>query len=200
MDYSQLGSSVHEILQARILEWVAIPFSKGSFTPRDQTQISCTAGRFFTIWATREAWAWVTLSCFIAYLLILKNCTFKKIYCSNSGSWLFFPTWRLLLSIYLFILVICLDWKNMKFSSSSVWLMSLFVFFWCFFYYCFCFNFYDLALCLCNVVVEHLNLVRLYAVCLDSETHLTFRQFSSFPSLYFLLRPVLSSVFLCKFV
>ena len=48
------GSSVQGILQARILEWVAIPFSGGSSWPRDQTQVSCTAGKFFTIWATRE--------------------------------------------------------------------------------------------------------------------------------------------------
>ena len=38
---------VHGILQARILEWVAIPFSKGSSQPRDQTQVSCIAGGFF---------------------------------------------------------------------------------------------------------------------------------------------------------
>ena len=43
------GSSVHGILQARILEWVTIPFSKGSSQPRDQTLISCIAGRFFTV-------------------------------------------------------------------------------------------------------------------------------------------------------
>ena len=43
------------ILQARILEWVAISFSKRSSWPRDRTQVSCTAGRCFTIWATREA-------------------------------------------------------------------------------------------------------------------------------------------------
>ena len=49
------GSSVHRILQARILEWVAIPFSRGSFRPTDITHISRNAGRFFTIWATREA-------------------------------------------------------------------------------------------------------------------------------------------------
>ena len=49
------GSSVHRYLQARILEWVAIPFSRGSSWPRNWTQISCTAGKFFTIWATREA-------------------------------------------------------------------------------------------------------------------------------------------------
>ena len=43
------------ILQARILEWVAFPFSRGSSQPRDWTQVSCIAGRFFTSWATTEA-------------------------------------------------------------------------------------------------------------------------------------------------
>ena len=47
MDYSPPGSSVHGILQARILEWVAIPFSRGSFQPRDRIQVSSIA-----IWAT----------------------------------------------------------------------------------------------------------------------------------------------------
>ena len=49
------GSSVHGILQARIPEGVAIPLFMGSFWPRDQMWVSCIAGRFFTIWATREA-------------------------------------------------------------------------------------------------------------------------------------------------
>ena len=53
--YSLPGSSIHGILQARILEWVAMPSSRGSSQPRDQTQVSCIAGGFFTIWATREA-------------------------------------------------------------------------------------------------------------------------------------------------
>ena len=47
--------SVHGILQARILEWVAVPSSRGSSQPRDQTQVSRIAGGFFTNWATREA-------------------------------------------------------------------------------------------------------------------------------------------------
>ena len=50
MDYT-----VHRILQARILEWVASPFSRGSSQPRAWTQVSCIAGGFFTSWATREA-------------------------------------------------------------------------------------------------------------------------------------------------
>ena len=48
MGCSPPSSSVHGILQARILEWVAIPFSRGSPQPRDRTQVSCIAGRFFT--------------------------------------------------------------------------------------------------------------------------------------------------------
>ena len=47
--------TVHGILQARLLECVAFPFSRGSSQPRNQTQDSCIAGRFFTSWATREA-------------------------------------------------------------------------------------------------------------------------------------------------
>ena len=57
VDCSPPGSSVHEILQARILEWVVISYSQGSSTPRDRTQVSCTAGRFFTIWVTRGVFA-----------------------------------------------------------------------------------------------------------------------------------------------
>ena len=50
MDYTVPG-----IVQARILEWVAFSFSRGSSQPRDQTQVSHIAGGFFTPWATREA-------------------------------------------------------------------------------------------------------------------------------------------------
>ena len=50
MDYT-----AHGILQATILEWVAFPFSRRSFQPRDRTQVSLIAGSFFTSWATREA-------------------------------------------------------------------------------------------------------------------------------------------------
>ena len=61
MDCSLPGSSIHRILQARILEWVAISFSRGSSWPRDRTRVSCIAGRFFTVWATREAYQFLTL-------------------------------------------------------------------------------------------------------------------------------------------
>ena len=52
IDCSPPGSSVHGILQARILEWVVIPFSRGSFQSRDWTWVSPIAGGFFTIWTT----------------------------------------------------------------------------------------------------------------------------------------------------
>ena len=58
MDCSPPGSSVPGILQARILEWAAFPFSTGPSQPRDQTQLSCVAGRFFTIWATSFYGLW----------------------------------------------------------------------------------------------------------------------------------------------
>ena len=56
MDHNLRGSSVHGILQATVLGWVAIPFSRGSSQHRDRTQVFSIAGRFFTIWATWEAW------------------------------------------------------------------------------------------------------------------------------------------------
>ena len=49
MDCSRAGSSVHGVLQARILEWVVIPFSRGSSQHRDRAQVSCIAGGFFTL-------------------------------------------------------------------------------------------------------------------------------------------------------
>ena len=54
MDCSLPGSSVQGILWAQIVEWVAIPSSRGSLQPRDQTLVSCLTGRFFTGYATHE--------------------------------------------------------------------------------------------------------------------------------------------------
>ena len=67
------------ILQARILEWVAMPSSRGSSQPRDRTQFSHTEGRFLTVWITREA-------CFHLYWSINFS-AFNKIY-SNKYLWL----------------------------------------------------------------------------------------------------------------
>ena len=67
-----MGYTVRGILQARILEWVAFPFSRGSSQPRDQTQVSRITGGFFTRWATREA---LPLG---SYLLFLNCATFPE--------------------------------------------------------------------------------------------------------------------------
>ena len=70
MDYSPPGFSVYGILQARILEGVAISSSRGSSQPRDQTQVSCIADRFLILWTTREAMlCW--LSCFYEEVQLL---------------------------------------------------------------------------------------------------------------------------------
>ena len=61
MDCSLPSSSVHGILQARILEWVAMPSSKGYSQPRDWTQLFRIAGSFFTIWVTMETLYWYNI-------------------------------------------------------------------------------------------------------------------------------------------
>ena len=55
MDCSPPGSSIYEIFQATILEWVPMSFSRGFSQPRDRIWVSCIAGRLFTVWATKEA-------------------------------------------------------------------------------------------------------------------------------------------------
>ena len=82
-DCSLPGTSVHGILQARVLEWVAMPSSRGSSQPRDQTQISHIADRFFTIWATREAVTQWTKFLFLQKSSVLKEERSK----SKSSSW-----------------------------------------------------------------------------------------------------------------
>ena len=62
-DCSLPGSSVHGIFQARVLEWFAISFSRGSSQPRDLAQVSCTVSRPFSIWATSESESEVVQSC-----------------------------------------------------------------------------------------------------------------------------------------
>ena len=63
VDCSPPGSPVHGVFQTRILEWVSIPFSSRSSQPRNHTQVSCIASRFFNIWATREASSSIQFSC-----------------------------------------------------------------------------------------------------------------------------------------
>ena len=108
MDCSPPGSSVYGILQARILEWVAISFSKESSWPSNRTCVSCIAGRFFTNWATREAPLWCICianhhDIHFKYLIILfVNCTSIK---------LKFKTKRN-------VSITCCDYKLFHFSST----------------------------------------------------------------------------------
>ena len=71
MDGSRPGSSVHGIFQARILDWVAISFSRGSSWPKDQTYLSCIGRWILYHWATREAWLCHTHYHIIYYIILM---------------------------------------------------------------------------------------------------------------------------------
>ena len=71
--HGSMDCIVHGILQAKILEWVAFPFSRGSSQPRDRTQVSHIAGSFFTSWATREAYLWMEGSMNVTFLRACEN-------------------------------------------------------------------------------------------------------------------------------
>ena len=77
-------TTVHGILQARILEWVAIPFSRGISWPRNQTRVSCIADGFFTSWAIREALAHSKYAVITYWISKLSG---SKIFKSNNPGW-----------------------------------------------------------------------------------------------------------------
>ena len=105
MDCSPPGSSIHGIPQARILEWVAISFSRGSSRPRDRTQVSRIGGRRFNLWATREApWVFnlplikspsllVIYAMISATLLLFFHHKFKRIAWTKLILLFFLPSW-----------------------------------------------------------------------------------------------------------
>ena len=78
MDCSPPGFSVHGILQAKIWEWVANPLSQGSSQPRGKTQVSCTEGRFFTIWATNQHYWDAIYKQWKAYIWNINLVSFEK--------------------------------------------------------------------------------------------------------------------------
>ena len=106
------GSSIHEISQAKLLEWVAIYFSRRSSRPRDWTQVSCIVGRRFTIWATGKSIATCLFqaSGFLLYFdksirsevwhfqfppprfIVSRNhcCPSKRVPASDSQNWLYY--------------------------------------------------------------------------------------------------------------
>ena len=103
------------ILQARILEWVAMPSSKGSSQPRDQTLVSCIAGEFFTLWVRREACVklnWILFCCYICNIFVHS----------------FICWWTLGLLLYLLAFVNMLLWTWVyKYLFESL----LLIVFWC---------------------------------------------------------------------
>ena len=80
VDCSPPSSSIHRVLQARIPEWVAVSFSRGSSQPRDRIQVSHIAGRRFNLWATREALTWAQKSPFCQGLPTLAKLIFCILY------------------------------------------------------------------------------------------------------------------------
>ena len=85
-----MDHTVHGIIQARILEWIAFPFSRGSSQPRNQTLVSHIAGRFFTSWATREApkYSFRKILFIYLFLLVLGLCCCTQAFsgCCEQGS------------------------------------------------------------------------------------------------------------------
>ena len=103
---------VHGILQARILEWVALPFSMGSSQPRDWAQVSHTAGRFFISWATWEALQGNNYS-ESPYATIIQHCELRLQLCAwKSHAWKVEFKYNITLNLrlhgYVFFIILCL--------------------------------------------------------------------------------------------
>ena len=120
MDCSPPASLVHGIFQARILEWVAISFSRRHSWPRDWTQVSCIAGRRFTVWATKEVMLdIISGDCFITGSLFLWF-FFKHILPTPHPSLLYLWGWNF------FFLDSTYKWDHMVFVFLwlFLWLLS----------------------------------------------------------------------------
>ena len=109
--------SIHGTLQGGILEWVAIPFSRGSSWPRDPTQVSCTAGRFFTIWASRKSQSYRVIQQFHSGVYIYIYKTFKTLIQK------YIHTLMLLVALF----TITKIQKQFKCSSTDGWIKKM----WC---------------------------------------------------------------------
>ena len=115
MDYT-----VHGILQARILEWIAFPFSRSSPQPRDRTHVSCIAGKFFTSWAITS---WTNLKLIFYGLLNIKK-NFKNEY------WKYYYKAYMLLFLKHFLLLhsrVALSLSH--FNEHEQWVILMFLFF-----------------------------------------------------------------------
>jgi len=90
MNCSLSGSFVHGILQERILEWVAISFSRGSSQPRNRTRVSCIAERCFTDWAMRQVLTYLYTFIFLFFFLLWVHADTSSCSLVTHGSSLFF--------------------------------------------------------------------------------------------------------------
>ena len=128
MDCSLPGSSVHGIPQARILEWVAISFSKESSQPRNQTWVSCIAGRFFTDWAV--------MLIFLLYSFFLDFTMYVLAYHGSFNISVSFCLSRISLDFYfLNLFLFNEDTLNFVFNTTVIFTFIVinygFTYFWC---------------------------------------------------------------------
>ena len=136
MDYSSPGSPVHGILQARILQWVAISSSTGSSRLRSQTWVSCLAGSFFTNWATREAHSMEYLFIFFFFFFflfifftlfffcvsswfILGTDSLSVVYIANTFSQCVAYHWALFIRLFLVQILVCYDQIDQSFRITA---------------------------------------------------------------------------------
>ena len=119
MDCSPPVSSVHGILQASRLEWVVIPFSRRSSWHKDQTQVFCTAGRFFTVWTIREAHLTAYLHLISSFLEISLN--LLSVTCSSFYSvWLHCFSFNFRIYFLVFCLIILIWFQKKKLHMLSL--------------------------------------------------------------------------------
>ena len=143
MECSLLSSSVYGLLQAIILEGVAISFSRGPSQPRDQTWVSCITGRFFIVWTAREAQSKFSGNEVPLLLFIRGSCNLafssEGQFCWAKYSWLivyFFQYFGYIISFFLGLQGLCWGIHWSLYGNSLVWE----IFFPCCFFFFFFFN------------------------------------------------------------
>ena len=125
MGCSLPGYSAHGIFQARVLEWVAISFSRRSSRPRDWTQVSRIVGRHFTIWATREVLYTLIMCLFIIYIVL--KCWGKHCFMSPNTVTMPGLNFTPLLSSYRYFPLqkVALDY-SIHLTVQTIWIIKIF--------------------------------------------------------------------------
>ena len=135
MNCSLSSSSVHGIFQARVLDWIAISFSRGFSQPRNQTRVSHTADRCFTIWATSfrcrvKLFIWL-FSCFLRYACIAINFPLNTAFIVSYRFWVVvfsfaFISMHILISFFISS-VICWLFSSVLFSLHILEFLTVFL-------------------------------------------------------------------------